>query len=63
MKLKLLIVAVLVVVGLWFLKSRLDEKKEYIPGVPAVAESGSATGKPAANAPRQKFTVGFLPVT
>lgn len=63
MKLKLLIIAVLVIAGLWFAKTQLDKKKEYIPGVPATADSGSAIGKTDPNGPRQRFTVGFLPVT
>jgi NitT/TauT family transport system substrate-binding protein len=56
MKLKLLVSAVVVVVGLFFLNRYLSQKKEYIPGVPAVAT-------PASGQARQHFTVGFLPVT
>ncbi len=56
MKLKLILGAILVVVGLFFLKRYLDTKKEYIAGVPAA-------GTPSNAAVREKFTVGFLPVT
>jgi NitT/TauT family transport system substrate-binding protein len=70
MKLKLLIAAVVIIVGLYFLKAQLDKKKEYIPGVPAAAVPGAANDKlastpdkPAGGEVRQKFTVGFLPVT
>ncbi len=77
MKLKLLIAAVVIIVGLYFLKTQLDKKKEYIADVPAAAVPGAAlpkpadnaanpadaTGKPAVGEVRQKFTVGFLPVT
>ena len=56
MKLKLLIAAIVVLVGLFFLKQQLDKKKEYIPGVPSASD-------PATKVVRQKFTVGFLPVT
>jgi NitT/TauT family transport system substrate-binding protein len=77
MKLKLLIAAVVIIVGLYFLKTQLDKKKEYIPDVPAAGTPGAALPKAsdtaaktadAANKPpvgevREKFTVGFLPVT
>lgn len=56
MKLKLLIAAVAAIVGLYFLKDWLDQKKEYISGVPA-------SDRPASGEVRQKLTVGFLPVT
>lgn len=57
MKLKLLVGAILIVVGLFFAKQWLDQKpREYIPGVPS-----SVT--PATPDARAKFTVGFLPVT
>jgi NitT/TauT family transport system substrate-binding protein len=56
MKLKLLIAAVVVIAGLFFVNRWLSQKKEYIPGVPAAA-------KPASGEAREKFTVGFLPVT
>ena len=56
MKLKVLVVLVLVVGGLWALNRYLSQRKEYIPGVPA-------TAKPAGGEARQHFTVGFLPVT
>ena len=63
MKLKLLIAAVVIIVGLYFLKTQLDKKKEYIPNVPAAAQPGTAAPKGATTEVRQKFTVGFLPVT
>jgi NitT/TauT family transport system substrate-binding protein len=87
MKLKLLIAAVVIIVGLFLLKTQLDKKKEYIPDVPAAGTPGAAlpkasdstakSGEPAAPAAqpaaaadkpavgevREKFTVGFLPVT
>lgn len=66
MKLKVLIAAVVVIAGLFFLKQYLETKKEYIPGVPAAATPAAATAdasKPGASAVREKFTVGFLPVT
>jgi hypothetical protein len=64
MKLKLLIAAVVIIVGLYFLKAQLDKKKEYIPDVPAAAQPGTSTANPAAvSKERQRFTVGFLPVT
>lgn len=56
MKAKLLIVAIVVVFGLYFLNQKLNEKKEYIAGVPAAAT-------PIAGTERARFTVGFLPVT
>ncbi len=56
MKAKLLVIAVLAIVGLYFLNAKLGEKKEYIDGVPAAATPGSGEE-------RQRFTVGFLPVT
>jgi NitT/TauT family transport system substrate-binding protein len=55
-KAKLLIVAVVVVAGLFFLNRWMNEKKEYIAGVPAAAT-------PAGGEVRQELTVGFLPVT
>jgi hypothetical protein len=63
MKLKLLIAAVVIIVGLYFLKTQLDKKKEYIPNVPAAAVPGAATANPEAVKERQRFVVGFLPVT
>ena len=63
MKLKLLIAAVVIIVGLYFLKAQLDAKKEYIPDVPAVAKTGSSTPNASTAKERQHFTVGFLPVT
>lgn len=56
MKLKLLIGAVVVLVGLFVLNRYVGKKKEYIAGVPAAAT-------PASGVERQHFTVGFLPVT
>ena len=56
MKLKLLVIVVVAVGGLYLLNRWLSSKKEYISGVPATATPG--TGEV-----RQKFTVGFLPVT
>ncbi|HEV8113601.1 MAG TPA: ABC transporter substrate-binding protein [Planctomycetota bacterium] len=56
MKIKLLIAAVVILGGLFFLNRYFGQKKEYIAGVPA-----SAT--PASGEVRQHFTVGFLPVT
>ncbi|MFN0243968.1 MAG: ABC transporter substrate-binding protein [Planctomycetota bacterium] len=57
MKLKLLLVVVAVIAGLYFVNLWLNEKrKEYIPGVPA-------TATPASGEVRETFTVGFLPVT
>jgi hypothetical protein len=63
MKLKLLIAAVVIIVGLYFLKTQLDKKKEYIPDVPAVAKTGSETPNANTAKERQHFVVGFLPVT
>lgn len=56
MKLKILIAAIVVIVGLFFLKQYLDSSKSYISGVPS-------SDKPASKEVREKFTVGFLPVT
>ncbi|MFN0006594.1 MAG: hypothetical protein ACKVXR_01700 [Planctomycetota bacterium] len=56
MKLKLLITVVVALAGLYLLNRWLGQKKEYISGVPAAATPGSGEV-------RQKFTVGFLPVT
>lgn len=56
MKLKLLVMVVVAVAGLYFLNRWLDEDKEYISGVPA-------SDQPASGEVRQKLTVGFLPVT
>ena len=63
MKLKLLIAAVVIIVGLYFLKTQLEKKKEYIPDVPAAAVPGSATANSEAGKVRERFVVGFLPVT
>ena len=56
MKLKILIVALAVVVGLFFLNRYLNETPRYM-------ESSSSTGTPASGEVRAQFTVGFLPVT
>ena len=56
MKLKLLVLAVVLIAGLFLLNRQLGQKKEYIAGVPAA-------DKPAASEVRAKLTVGFLPVT
>jgi hypothetical protein len=56
MKLKILVVAIVVVVGLYFLNRRLNETPRYM------AESPS-TATPASGTVREVFTVGFLPVT
>ena len=58
MKLKLLIGAIVVIVALYFLKTKMDEKPmQYI-------ENGApSTATPASGEVRQELTVGFLPVT
>lgn len=56
MKLKLLVGAIVVIAGLFFLKRELEKKKEYIPDVPAAAT-------PASGVARETFKVGFIPVT
>ncbi len=56
MKVKVAIIALLAFVGLFLLNKSMNEKKEYIPGIPA-------SDTPTAAAVREKFTVGFLPVT
>ncbi len=56
MKLKLLIIAVVVLVALFLTNRFLNEKPMYRSDAPSVAET--ATGDV-----RAKFTVGFLPVT
>ena len=56
MKVKLLIALVVALVGLYFLNDWVQGRKEYISGVPAA-------DKPASGEVRQRFTVGFLPVT
>ena len=56
MKLKILIGGALLIVALYLLNRRLNETPRYM------AESPS-TGTPASGEVRQKFTVGFLPVT
>jgi hypothetical protein len=56
MKVKIVLALVVAIVGLYFLNDWVRGKKEYISGVPAA-------DKPASGEVRQKFTVGFLPVT
>lgn len=56
MKLKILIGAILFVIGLHFLNQRLNEAPRYM-------ESSPSTGTPLSGEVRQKFVVGFLPVT
>lgn len=56
MKLKILIVALVAVVGLYFLNKRMNETPRYM-------ESSPSTGTPASGEVRAEFTVGFLPVT
>jgi hypothetical protein len=56
MKLKILIVAVVAVVGLYFLNKALNETPRYMATSPS-------TGTPASGEVRNVFTVGFLPVT
>ena len=56
MKLKIVVIALLALVGLFLLNRKLNEKKTYISGVPAA-------DKPMTGEVREEFTVGFLPVT
>jgi len=56
MKLKIVAAVVVALVGLYFLNGWINRNKEYIAGVPAAAT-------PPSGEVRQKFTVGFLPVT
>jgi hypothetical protein len=56
MKLKILILALAGVVGLYFLNRYLNETPRYM-------ESSPSTGTPASGEVREQFTVGFLPVT
>jgi NitT/TauT family transport system substrate-binding protein len=56
MKIKLLLVAIVALAGLFAVNRYLNQKKEYIAGVPAA-------DKPADAPVRNTFTVGFLPVT
>ena len=56
MKLKILILALAVVVGLYVLNRSLNETPRYM-------ESSPSTGTPASGEVRAEFTVGFLPVT
>jgi len=56
MKSKLLLGAVLVVAVLFFLNRMLNETPRYM-------ESSPSTGLPASGEVREKFVVGFLPVT
>jgi len=56
MKSKILLGAVLVVAVLFFLNRMLNETPRYM-------ESSPSTGLPASGEVREKFIVGFLPVT
>lgn len=56
MKLRIVLGAVVLVAALFFVNRRMNEGKEYLPGVPAAAT-------PASGDVRGTFTVGFLPVT
>jgi NitT/TauT family transport system substrate-binding protein len=56
MKLKILIVAVLAIAGLWFLNQRLNETPRY-------REDSASTGQTPGGDVRAEFTIGFLPVT
>lgn len=56
MKLKLLIAAIVVIAGLYFLNRRLNETPRYM-------ESSPSTAMPPGGEVREKFVVGFLPVT
>jgi hypothetical protein len=56
MKLKLLLGAIVVVVALFFLNRRLNEAPRY-------TDSSPSTALPAGGEVREKFVVGFLPVT
>ena len=57
MKRKLIIATILLgFAGLFVLNRSLNQKKQYIPGIPA-------SDRPASGVVREKFTVGFLPVT
>jgi NitT/TauT family transport system substrate-binding protein len=56
MKLKILIGALLVIAGLYFLNKKLNETPRYM-------DSSASTGTPASGEVRNEFTVGFLPVT
>ncbi len=56
MKLKIVIIALAVVVGLHFLNKYLNETPRYM-------ESSPSTGTPVSGEVRAEFTVGFLPVT
>jgi hypothetical protein len=56
MKLKILIGAALVIVGLYFLNRRLNETPRYMADTPS-------TATPASGEVREEFVVGFLPVT
>jgi hypothetical protein len=55
-KIKLLLSAIALLAGLFLLNRWLNQKKEYIAGVPAA-------DTPAGAVVREKFVVGFLPVT
>jgi|1048.fasta_scaffold39790_2 hypothetical protein len=56
MKLRILIGFLLVLVGLWWLNRRLNHNPRYMPG----ADSTASTVEEQV---RDRFMVGFLPVT
>lgn len=56
MKIKLTLLALLVLAALFAVNRWLGGKREYIAGVPAAST-------PASGEVRERFTVGFLPVT
>jgi len=56
MKSKLILGAAAALVGLFFLNRYLNETPRYM-------ESSPSTGKPVGGEVREKFVVGFLPVT
>lgn len=56
MKSKVILGAIAVLVGLFFLNRYLNETPRYM-------ESSPSTGTPASGVVREKFLVGFLPVT
>jgi hypothetical protein len=56
MKLKILLIAVLALIGLWFVNKSLNETPRY-------REDSPSTGQTPGGEVREVFTVGFLPVT
>lgn len=56
MKLKILILALVAVAGLYFLNRSMNETPRYM-------ESAPSTATPTVGEVREQFTVGFLPVT